>query len=341
MAIKFPAQVKVKTATVGTAGYQIDETGISVGYRSITQAVSDGDLANGDQVPYICIDRTVTNGPKLLEVGLGTWNNTTKVLARTVIYQPNGAAISWGSGQRDLVVINNPAMFLLLAGGVMSGLLHVLLSGAAITPNASTGLVVQRSTTAATASGVSVVAGTTGLSGLYLGNTSIERDGGVEYNNSTKTLNFRANNAYGSYMGGDGIFRNSAGTSYLTSGQSVIPAGSVTDWYQAAAPTGWTRITTVNDKVPIIVSAGSPGTVSASTWAINDLTSSLPVHAHDIKYSVAQAGSAGGSGVIDVLGPSGSNTTTTQNAGTGATVSSAGTWRPPGAYMMLASRNAY
>lgn len=351
MAIRFPARVKAKTSTTGTGTYTVNEATPSAGYRTFTQAVTDGDLANGDQVPYLAINTTVTNGPKLLEIGLGTWNNTAKTLTRDTVYQPNGAAVSWGASTQDILVIDNPAMFLLLAGGTLTGTLKILLSGAIISPNASTGIVIQRSATTGTVAYGSIVSGTAAVAGLNLGDTANELAGGVHYDNNTDTLYLRTAATNGPRVDSSGVLRNSAGTAYLTSAAGAsVPAGSVTDWYQAAAPSGWTRVTTVNDRVPIIVSAGSPGTTNATTWDIIGLTadahtlteSEIPSHTHNISYGLAQAVDGGTPGV-DTIG-AGSNTATSASSGGGDPhshgVSSTGTWRPPAAYMLLASKDA-
>ena len=62
-----------------------------------------------------------------------------------------------------------------------------------------------------------------------------------------------------------------------TLGSKVIPAGSKTVWYQAAAPVGWTRDTSSDDKFIRVVSAGSPGSVGGS-YSLG----SEAAHTHDI-----------------------------------------------------------
>jgi hypothetical protein len=117
MATRYPYRVKAQSSTTGTGTYTLTEPG-SVGYRTFTQAVADGDLANGDEVHYIVVDATVTNTPKLMEVGRGVWNNTTKTLTRAQVYQPNGTAVNWGAGTRDVLVVSNPGLFALLTNNL-------------------------------------------------------------------------------------------------------------------------------------------------------------------------------------------------------------------------------
>jgi len=142
---------------------------------------------------------------------------------------------------------------------------------------------------------------------------------------------------------------------------SPIPAGSVTVWYQAAAPTGWTRITTYDDCVVSITNStgfggGGPyaaGTFVASAWdptvgvsiGAHTLTvAEMPAHAHGpgggtlfLNYDAATGSIAVAAGGL----ASSSATTANQGGGTGHThtISGAATWRPPQLKMLLASKN--
>jgi hypothetical protein len=117
MAMRFPFRVKATTSTTGTGTYTLAEPAVA-GWRTPTRAVTDGDLADGDTVAYIVVDTTVTNGPKLCEVGTGVWNNTAKTLTRATVLQPNGAAVNWGAGTRDVFVVNNPLLYLMAANNL-------------------------------------------------------------------------------------------------------------------------------------------------------------------------------------------------------------------------------
>lgn len=71
-------------------------------------------------------------------------------------------------------------------------------------------------------------------------------------------------------------FYSYAGGSWNAVGY-VIPAGTKQVFYQASAPTGWTRDTGVNDKFLTVVSAGSPGTTGGTHAASTNIGN----HTHD------------------------------------------------------------
>ena len=90
----------------------------------------------------------------------------------------------------------------------------------------------------------------------------------------------------------DLFYKNSAGDVIpLTKAAAAqsFPAGTVMCFYQAAAPTGWTKSTAVNDKVIRVVSGGTGGSTGGS-WTITGVTvdshtlveSEIPAHNHGI-----------------------------------------------------------
>lgn len=118
----------------------------------------------------------------------------------------------------------------------------------------------------------------------------------------------------------------------------LIPAGTKTDFFQAAAPTGWTQITTYNDAILRVVSGTGGGTHTTgsglSTWATSNTGGhsitqaelpnvAFPVtdpgHSHNLRG--AALGPAGGAGRY--LG-GGSVTDSTDSATTGISVHSGG-----------------
>ena len=85
----------------------------------------------------------------------------------------------------------------------------------------------------------------------------------------------------------------SDGTNVRLAASSPIPAGTNMLFYQAAAPTGWTQVTTVNDRALRIVSstgAGTGGTTAFSTYFSGSSTvgsttlteAQMPSHTHSV-----------------------------------------------------------
>jgi len=95
-------------------------------------------------------------------------------------------------------------------------------------------------------------------------------------------------NLYISNAGSNGQFLskqsgNNGGLTWATvSSEDYIPDGSVMCFFQSAAPTGWTKVTTQNDKVLRVVSGTGGGT--GGTWALNGgVTSSAESgHTHTV-----------------------------------------------------------
>lgn len=56
-----------------------------------------------------------------------------------------------------------------------------------------------------------------------------------------------------------------------------IPVGSVTDWFQATAPVGWTQVVTQNDKAMRVVSGVGGGVGGATAFS-----AAWPAHAHTV-----------------------------------------------------------
>jgi hypothetical protein len=112
---------------------------------------------------------------------------------------------------------------------------------------------------------------------------------------------------------------------------SEIPTGSVVLFYQAAAPTGWTKVTTANNGVLRVVfgtTGGSGGgTVSFSSMFNSGNTgvtgpttltvSQMPAHSHSVGYTTENllAGSLGTNSVTNYPGATANATSDTQGGG--------------------------
>lgn len=98
-----------------------------------------------------------------------------------------------------------------------------------------------------------------------------------------------------------------------------IPSGSRTNFFNAAAPTGWTQVTTYNDYAMRIVSgtgAGTGGSVAFTTAFANGnagattlSTTQIPAHAHNI-----YAASGGVSSVLSLFSGSANTAAGANNA---------------------------
>jgi len=93
-------------------------------------------------------------------------------------------------------------------------------------------------------------------------------------------------NLYISNAGSNGQFLskqsgNNGGLTWATvSSEDFIPDGSVMAFFQANAPTGWTKVTTQNDKVLRVVSGTGGGTGGDWAMTAGETTSSHGGHAH-------------------------------------------------------------
>jgi hypothetical protein len=103
--------------------------------------------------------------------------------------------------------------------------------------------------------------------------------------------------------------------SQLSSRYGIIPQNTVSIFYQAAAPTGWTKITTQNDKTLRVVSGNGGGTGGSISF-----TSAFPSAAvRPISGSITAAGSVGNTTLTIAQLPS-----HTHNSGSTVNVSPSG-----------------
>jgi hypothetical protein len=136
-------------------------------------------------------------------------------------------------------------------------------------------------------------------------------------------------------------------TTQTTAATTSIPAGSVLLFYQAAAPTGWTQVTSLNDYDLRLVSGtggGTGGTTAYSTVFTNQTvsttvsgtsgattlsTAQMPSHSHTLQVSnncggggAANGGSGGGCGFpgTSSTGGGGSHTHSFSGSGTSSAV---------------------
>jgi hypothetical protein len=125
---------------------------------------------------------------------------------------------------------------------------------------------------------------------------------------------------------------------------SVFPSGTKTVFYQAAAPTGWTQVTTLNDVALRIVNGGTGGTAYTSGQAFSSAaaagtisgTAITQANLPNVNFSVSDPGHThtytdyhataftGGSGGSGYFVQPGTSTDTTNPNTTGISVNSGG-----------------
>lgn len=74
---------------------------------------------------------------------------------------------------------------------------------------------------------------------------------------------------------------------------TLIPAGTVMVFYQAAAPTGWTKLATQNDKALRVVS-GSGGVAGGTTGLAGGITHTVNAHTHTLAHTHTFSATSGG-----------------------------------------------
>lgn len=118
------------------------------------------------------------------------------------------------------------------------------------------------------------------------------------------------------------------GTTQTTAATSAFPSGTVLLFYQAAAPTGWTQVTTQNNKALRVVSgtggvaggsvafttAFSSKSVAGTIGATTLTTTQIPSHTHNVSGNLVQ-GIGGGA---DYASGSGGSRTSSGTGGGGS-----------------------
>ena len=212
------------------------------------------------------------------------FNSTTATFNNATISSAvwNGTTIASGYGGTGLTTFTaaNNALYSTSSSALAAGTLPVAAGGTGVTSSTGTGSVVLSTSptlvtpalgtpsavvlTNATSVPVNQATGTLAVANGGTGQTSYT-DGQILIGNTTgNTLNKTTITA------GTGIsVTNAAGSITIASTvTSPIPSGAVMLFYQAAAPSGWTQVTTQNDKALRVVSgtgAGTGGSVGFTT----------------------------------------------------------------------------
>ena len=147
-------------------------------------------------------------------------------------------------------------------GVVVTGICTATTFNGSLTGNADT------ATTATTATNVTVTANNSADETVYpifvdgtTGGQGAESDTGLTYNPSSGAITagsfVKSSGTSSQFLKADGSVDS---TTYLSSVSSDIPSGTVMLFYQASAPTGWTQVTTQNNKALRVVNGTGAGT---------------------------------------------------------------------------------
>lgn len=330
MAIKAPDLVKVTTSTSGSGTYTYSEAVIQNGYRSFTQAVADGDLANGDQVSIEVRDSTAPGSLNLFERLIGTIDIFAKTITKDFVYQSSGGgAVTWGAGTRDLYTVNPPLDIIALLNQTNMFTLRQLIrvTGSLLTVSSAAALLLQNSNSATEC--YLVVAGADNRSSqIMLTSPTYGETGGVRivgFGSGSATpgnLQFWTVGAHRyQWNHATGALETAAGAKY-----DAFPSGTALWFKNTSAPTGWVKSTVDNDAALRVVSGtpgasgGSLGLSSAVTGVHQLSTAEMPAHAHDVSYDSTPAVTGGGSGFVwrvSSLGASSGSDAATSKGGDG------------------------
>lgn len=119
-----------------------------------------------------------------------------------------------------------------------------------------------------------------------------------------------------------------------------IPSGTRVPFYQSAAPSGWTKITGINDSVLYATDGVGINPAGGTTGGIGGWDNSwgLSVQNHTLTESELPL-QRFGSPILPNTGSSYFAIVATAAAGHNHTASSSSQWRPPGAYFIICSKN--
>lgn len=274
--------------------------GAVAGYQTFNAAVG-----NGNTCYYTIADQT---GVKW-EVGVGTFTAPATLARTTILASYTGSLVNFSTGTQN-VFLTYPAEKAVTTDTFPS-LLNTTLSSPPpignVAPN--TGEFSTLTVTGTTTLDTTI----TGLLKAVSGVVSMA-DVGVDYAPPTSGSSILYGNGFGGFSNvtvGSGL-SFSAGI-LSNSAPSPIPSGTVTNFFQAAAPTGWTQNTSYNNYAMRIVSGTGGGTggsvgfttafasqtpsgsVNVSGGSVSSTTlstSQIPSHNHYISKDIYNFGSA-------------------------------------------------
>lgn len=301
MAFVRPSLVVDTTATSGAITYTLDNGDPGGGFRTLADAVADGDVSAGDTISYFVVDTTTKGATLQWEHGTGTVGAGGLTLARTSIIESSNAdaAVSWGSGGSRTVRFGaGTAGFALLAATNTWPAVQTFTAGFAANESSKvkkTGAVAALDV-GSSLSSLSTTLGRYGVLGHS--STGVERVAAqwqaiwTDATNGSEDALWRAVvmvNGTGTVVAqiDSGGVKDAAGTYYALTG--VLSAPSATNIFfplQSTVPTGFSKVTAHNDAALRVVSGtvaptgGTRGLSSSTVGSTSLSLAQIPSHYH-------------------------------------------------------------
>lgn len=357
MALRNPPLVKVASATSGSGTYTYTEAA-QAGYRTFTDAVADGDFANGDTCYLMVMDTGALGSARLFEWGLYTVNTVALTITRTgVIQSSDGVAISasWGAGVRDIFVVTI-AQVLAFLGVANVFTATQTIRGAELRVDLAAGdeyLRLSRN-----------IGGAAGSLAGFSAKTAKEP---LFLDCLWSGAGSAAGETYTQFRVGDSVAPTNGPkireTGELQTGGGVpyeaFPSGTEL-LFGTAPPTGWTRVNETEDFLPRLAKSADTVGATGGSWTLSGLTSSggvtgnhtlteseIPSHAHGFSDPVVTTQVVGIAGILIPSSSSRNNSASTTGAAGGGgahahtlpAIASDGTWRPRFRVLARATKN--
>ena len=327
MAFVRPSLVVDSTTTSGTGTYTLtDPAAPGGGFRTLADAVADGDVSASDTISYFVVDTTSEGAGLTWEHGVGTVGVGGLTLARTTIIESsNGdAAVSWPSGGSRTVRFGaGTSGFAQLAAAqtfTAAQTFSALITGSAgarITNSATTGLQLYHS-------GIrraEILTNTTGNVSLRLNRYQVD---GSTIDGALDIANGVVNVTSGTLQQG--------GTAVALQGVLNAPSGMRLLSLWTTVPTGWSIVASTNDKTILTTETAGDASTTGGTWTISGLTGSTTVDNATVTVNNAtlttlmNGGTGGGTSPVDQV--THGHTTAAHNHTASTTVSAGSSWRP-------------